>query len=829
MTSIPISDDTSRIGMRLPDGLPNREYTLTDGTVSVILDQSGGINGIEYRGPRRHKARRGSFFSNGIFRGMDFFTRPVIAFELTDNGAAVTPLFRNLTLCPFAVVADSDVNGAPVQYRIWLRGCCVFMEWTTVCEKPRVLKLKLCEKFMDFLNEASAWDTPRFDAVRNAFRYSLLRLPLQAGAGADNHDEQQYEACALVGALDSSTVARRANGSAELSMELSRSHPATIVIAFGDDALHAESEFELAGRQHAAWFEGHVRKYSELASLVPVLQVPGCPDASEIVRLAPLFIRSLVREKNANEVAFRAGGRGYGMYNGWDGQFGSLAMNVCGENDIVRKHILFMTNFRGPNDAIPISCADDFGPVHGESHYHPPQDRALGAGWNVMHDAWFVENLHAAFLRTNDQALMDAAYPAMGRAMRTIRANAGPTGLVESCFGGADYGVQLNRPEFPDPRDTNTLSSRLSGVEDHALLFNACQLGAELACFMRDPETLSACVELSRLLEQNFMRHFFDEETGYLIDCVWPKDNPVNLNRTPRLTALMALGGYGELLSMNAWGRLADFVMRRLTHPEIGLREIPADQPVHPRGANYREKWLQNSTRDLLKLARLAERQDMMDMVLGRLTERFREERLIKENIYNANARPYFDPAKQYLAASWWQCMTSSLWFLGLLEAVAGIRIGRGRLEYIPGDSGHDACLDNLHDGAHCWAFDIRGRGRWIDTLTINGQAMHGTYQFTPIVGDFGQRVQIVKTSRPPATPILYSAGAAKIAVSKAAPDRLETRIQSPGFSRLWFYSPRRPSLRINGNECDYRWCGERNEGTAGIMADGEASLEITC
>ncbi|MCM8769249.1 MAG: hypothetical protein NC911_06185 [Candidatus Omnitrophica bacterium] len=42
--------DFKKIGFVTAEGLPNKEYAISDGTVSVVLDKSAGINGMEYHG-----------------------------------------------------------------------------------------------------------------------------------------------------------------------------------------------------------------------------------------------------------------------------------------------------------------------------------------------------------------------------------------------------------------------------------------------------------------------------------------------------------------------------------------------------------------------------------------------------------------------------------------------------------------------------------------------------------------------------------------------------------------------------------------------------------
>ncbi|HNQ36080.1 MAG TPA: hypothetical protein PKN80_08470, partial [bacterium] len=422
-----------------------------------------------------------------------------------------------------------------------------------------------------------------------------------------------------------------------------------------------------------------------------------------------------------------------------------------------------------------------------------------------------------------------ALYPYAATALTTIAANAGPTGLVESCFGGTDYSEQTNRPRFEDPRDNRTLSSRLSGVEDIGLLFHACQQGAELAGALNDEKLLKTCLNLSRRIEAGFMGHFFDAEEGFFIDCVWPKDKPVNRNRTFRLTSLLALSGHGELLSLDEWDRLADFIVRRLGHPVIGLRECPADQPMHPTGRNRSENWFQNASRETFRLARLSGNQELLRILLEKAEFFFGAERVLRENLYNNQATQFFDASRLYVSTSWWQCMTTASWWLGLLEALAGIRLTQGNLEYLPGDGGSDVRLTNLFYGGRVWEVDVRGRGRFVAGLEINGRPFDGTQQLEAADERPEQRVRIEKTNRPPVHPVVLGAGAARARITRLEPGRLEAGLAAPGYCRLWFYSPEQPRLLVDGRPIRFAWSPKRHEGTAGFRAGGDSRLEIRC
>ena len=815
------------IGLRLPDGLPNKEYAISDGTVSVILDQSGGINMIEYQGPRRTDgARRGAFYSNGVWRREDFFPEPVISFSV-GTGAESQPVpFANLALCPFGVSSTFQIAGIEHEFRIWIRGNAVMVECYSAGASDTKMTVRVIESFTQHHNDSSAWDEPKFDPEFNSLRYNLRRSFILGTTKVPPRTGIAHEACSMIGSF-ADAQCTRSEGTAELTAPVSAESPCRFAIVFAEDVRRAEWLLLEAQEDHERWLEEQLRIYRTLSEGTPHLEADGLTVLPEIARVAPLFIRSMRRTRNADEVAFRASTRGYGIFGGWDGQWGCRVLDACADDETVRRYLNFLDATRGPNGAINLVVDYNFDPLHDHNLHSPPADRHLGDGWTIVMDAWFIQNLHEYYFRTGDRELLDRVYPGIARAIGIIHGNASDKGLVESCFGGTDYADQLGRPLFDDPRDNRTLSSRLTGTEDIGILFNACHLGAELAGVMSDEATLEQCVDLITRIEQHFVSLFFDEEDGYLIDCVWSKDDPVNRTRMFRLLTLLCLTGYGELLVMDLWERIAEFVMDQMRHPLIGLRSVARDQPIPDSGARFKEVWLQNATREVLKFSRLSGCAELLDLQLSKFEEHFEKERVVREDLYNLQAPQHFTVAKSYVSTSWWQNMTASAWWHGIMEAFAGLRWERGLLEYLPGDGGRDVRISNLNREKHTWEISVTGRGRWVESMTVNGERNRGSYQLLPRGDSREQRVEITKTDESPQTPVVFSSGASPLHVTSLELNKLLGTLECPGFARLWFYSPRKPHVRVNGHGQDYRWVEGRKEGTAMVVGKGRLELEI--
>ena len=173
--------------------------------------------------------------------------------------------------------------------------------------------------------------------------------------------------------------------------------------------------------------------------------------------------------------------------------------------------------------------------------------------------------------------------------------------------------------------------------------------------------------------------------------------------------------------------------------------------------------------------------------------------------------------------------MTTHVWWAGIMESIAGLRYERGQLEYLPGDSGLDVELGNFHWGGWRWSMKVAGRGRWIDRMTVNGRHRPGTCQMIPVGDATDQEVVITKTDRPPAGPVILSAGASPVTVTAAEAGVLAASLASPGFARLHFFSPTKPRVTVEGGEIELRWSEKRREGTATIVAAGELEIVIDC
>ncbi|HOL67669.1 MAG TPA: hypothetical protein PKX93_09460, partial [bacterium] len=661
------------------------------------------------------------------------------------------------------ISASCSLGREKLSWKIWIRKKAILIEW--ICSGEVKVTLVVEERFARFYNQYSTWDLPEFDEAANGFRYNLKRNFLVEAAPDMLATGQRYEACGLVSCF-SPVRWKRENDRAWLTAQTEKNQVLCFVITFGEDIHQVLATRQEAMKFASDWAREQWQRYLDLVRSSPGLLARKAPVLMEIIRVTPLFLHSLLREKNPVEVAFRAANRGYGIWNGWDGQWACRVVNACQDFPTVRKYLNFLDACRGPNGAVAFALDYDFGPLYDINLHHPPLDRQLGAGWTVIHDCWALENLHEYFFQTGDLATLKRHYPKAAAVLQTIGANAGPEGLVESCFGGADYSHQVNRRQFPDPRDNRTISSRLTGVEDMGLLYHACQIGAELASLLGDQLTLRTCLELSGKVECSFRKYFFDEEGGFFLDAVWPKDKPAYRNRFFRLTSLLALSGYGELLVINDWETLANFVWNSLTHPVLGLREVPAEQPLPPGGLNRKENWLQNAARETLRLARLAGHARLLQLIVGKYQQHFQQEKVIRENLYNNQASEFFDTKKLYVSTSAWQAMTASAWWFGLLEAVGGLRLGRGQLEYLPGEGLGDVTVSNLRLAGRVWKVVVKGQGQWVSSIVVNGYPQcPGCYQLLPVGKSQWQTALIRKTDRRVSHPVLFSAGASQVKV----------------------------------------------------------------
>ena len=819
------------LGFSLPDGLPNGEYTISDGTISVVLAREGGISAVEYHGPRRtDDARRGAYYANGIWRREPLFDAPVIELAASIGPDAPRPIpFRDLVLCPFGVSTTFRLGGAPCEAAVWIRTPAIFLELVPAADARVGLIVR--EGFLGHRNEVSTWERSEFDAPFTGQRYDLRRN-FAAGTPARESIRQRHEACSAVACLNAA-VRRRDEDRTVLEASVAAGVTARFVIVFGEDTEEVADRLRTAAREGEEWLTGQVARYRAQREGTPRLSAASAAQGAvlaELVRAAPLFVESTRREKDPHEVGLRASTRGYGLWNGWDGGWGCTLLNACDSRDTVARYLNFLDSSRGPNNAIPMAMDFDFGPVRGVNFSHPPDDRAMGEGYHIMHEMWGLANLHQYYHRSGDTAALRARFPAFARSLRTICGHVSECGLVNSCFGGADRPEQLGRPVSPDPRDNNMLTSRLCGPEDHAALFTGCIQGAELAAVLGDGETVRRCADVARRVEKHFAGVFMNRGNGYLLDCVWPKGAPSGRSTLARITALLALAGYGEQLVPDDLDGIADCVMREFRHPVLGLRDIGGNPAVDvPAARRWADHWLQNATCETFKLARLTGRRDLMDVVMSAVLTHFDRNKIIHENLY---AKPEVHPGRPRLhmeATSWWQSMTAWAWWGGVMESVAGVRRERGQVECVPGDAGFDVVVGNLRWAGRIWRVSAQGRGRWPAEIVVNGRLQRGSLQLVPAGDAVAQEAVVRKTDEAPRHPCILSAGAVPVDVVEASPARLRAILRSRGFARLHFYAPARPRLTAGGRTVDITWSERRSEGAASIEASGDVEVVLSC
>lgn len=804
----------------LPHGLPHREYTISDGLISLVIERGGGINMIDYQGPRRTDGlRRGAFFSNGFWRRQPFSTAPALWLTVTPPRAS-TPLpvtLGKLRLAPFGVISQTRSGRLPTMTRLWVCGHQVV--WEASHENGGQFELHIADAFLSAGMDESLWAEPEVARFAPGWIYRLRCKPPRTDT---------MEACALVASLRTGTCGRE-DAAHTLRTQGRRGDAIRFAIIFGESEAELEQRYRRLQRRHKALLHRQTARYRALAAQAPRLNCGtdmGRP-LSDLFRLAPLYVESTRRNTDDNKrVAYRAATRGYGIWNGWDGQWGASLRLICNDDDAAR-YLEFLQQARGANGAIPMTVDYNFGPVSGRNFSAPPADRQLGDGYHICHEMWSLGYLHQVVFGRGDIALAKRYFPAFARSLHTMCGHASAYGLVASAFGGADYPAQIERPVMPDPLDNNMLTSRLSAVEDMALFFTGLHYGAELAALLGDTPTLRLCCATMQRLEQHFAPLFVDQETGYLRDSVWFKDNPVASNRFVRLTAMLALSGYGELLLNDALPGLAAFVNARMRHPELGLCDAPYIHPQSPTYSRWDDKWHQNATRETLKLARLTDDRELLEVQITAIGRQFAADRVIREDLFYTGRTP--EKFKSWAidhAASLWMNMTACAWWHGLLEALVGVRFERGQMEAVPGCAVAAAAVSNLHWGGHRWRWRSEGAGHWPLQLQINGRILRGVAQAQPQGTAAEQEVVVTMAAAPP-QPLILSAGACAVRETAVTNRALEAQIESQGFLRLHFYAPTRPVVTIDGETLPYRWFAACGEGTLVVAKAGLLRIVI--
>ncbi len=525
------------------------------------------------------------------------------------------------------------------------------------------------------------------------------------------------------------------------------------VIVF-DEEVHPPPEDAEPGRIPARTRTTHER----LKAGAPALQVPGYPQVEKFFMTVPGLVESCIIRDHG--IPRATPGSYYWIWS-WDAMVTSLAALRWGGTGVAHHTTAFVNTHRDEGGYIPMRWTRSLEPL---------DTQPRGALEVLLASlAW------ATFCETGDTQVLGTVYPHVVRHFEELSATCDSRGLFVNSGFYPDIPSHFSRTE------TSAVALEIAGF------YTFCRTSENIARIMGDEATARGAVEMALRIEHHFLKIFWDEEHGFLIDGLDLTTGTRNVS-FPLFTLLFLHSPLGMSLIRPKLAECADFIARHLLTP-AGLRVLPS-WDTNAGSETISGAWYPHWDVYALRILRRAGREKDILLWLG-CVERvlnnlgYCPEYLSLEDFDGDNP----DSWRRHGSPSNLNCVTG--WHAALLEGLFGIEIDGGGMTIIPLvlpiEEMHLAGL--RYRGAR---YDVRvqNRGPFLRELRLNGRILRGCCKLPSGMIDPGENsLDIVYGPEPPQWCFREIANAEVLEVHDTE-DRLDIRIRAHGVVDLHLFSP---------------------------------------
>jgi hypothetical protein len=537
------------------------------------------------------------------------------------------------------------------------------------------------------------------------------------------------------------------------------------------------------------------RTHEQLQAAAPVLQIPGYPQVERFFATVPGLVEScIIRDYGVP----RATPGSYYWIWAWDAMVTCLAALRWGNSGVAGHTIAFVDTHRDEGGDIPMRWTRSLVPL---------DTQPRGAL-----EVFLTSLAYATFRDTGDIQPLHIVYPHVVRHFEEISATCDIRGLFANSGFYPDIPARFSRTE------TSAVALEIAGF------YTFCRTCENIARIMGDESTAQCAVAMARRIEDHFLKIFWNEEQGFLIDGLDLATGTRNIS-FPLFSLLFLHSPLGISLIRPKLEECADFIVRHLLTP-AGLRVLPS-WDANAGSETVSGAWYPHWDLYALRILRRAGREKDILCWLGSVERVLKNlgycpEYLSLEDFDGDNP----DSWRRHGSPSNLNCVTG--WHAALLEGVFGIEIDGGGMTIIPlalpiGEM-HLAGL--RFRGAR---YDIRvhNRGPFLQELRLNGTILRGSCKLpSGMIDQRKNSIDIVYGPEPPQWCFREIVNAELLEVHDVE-DRLDIRIRAYGVVDLHLFSPVCCELLLDDVPLGTAGEGEIHSLSRQLFIHGEHTLSL--
>lgn len=557
------------------------------------------------------------------------------------------------------------------------------------------------------------------------------------------------------------------------------------VISFGDSPEGCLKEFRDKALNHEEHFNELLERYELVKASTPDAWIPERDGIRQLVRAIPSHIESA---KLYELDAIRACATSYYWVWGWDSMVAASEMSKWGDLSYQRKIIDFLSSHRHSDGGV--------------AHRFGRNLEILNVKAGVV-DCRFILLAYRHYLETQDETFIQKYYPVLKEVWDNLEDNCDERGFIKGLGTYPDNPKAMGR----------TQDSRVA--VDTGAFFTAAWIMNILGCKCGDGETASRSEKICRLIEENFLKCFFDEEKGMVFDSFTEKGPDMTY---PVYSLIPFISREGSTLLMEVAGRIAKFC-------EANMATSRGNRAIPPWDANtgtecIHGSWFPYWDSCLAKLWRITGRTEALKNFMGLVDGLWHDFGCVPEFIdlrdEDKNGRGCLKIVNG-----------SSGIYKAVLEGVLGIDIDAGGISLLPYSVLESCKIKGLHCGRGVYDFQIEGSGRFIESVKIDGVSIKGTYRIPDELMTPGQHIiEAVYSEHAPGSCLIEDVAGGGLNQPVIREKGLQCEITGYGRKKVVLYCEKNPVVFFNGKEATYVRCAD-NRVIVSLESGGFLEIEM--
>jgi len=504
-------------------------------------------------------------------------------------------------------------------------------------------------------------------------------------------------------------------------------------------------------RKSIADFEKNLAREKRDCAPALTVNLENLPEAGHFFELFPGFQRKLILAESDTEMMVRAANFNYHFFALWDDIYPIRDFLLNGEPERAKKMIRYMLNYPWAE-----TCP-----------------------WVTMH---LIVTLGEYLAFADEPEFEQECLPNFIKFFHFMERFADPkTGLLKMSLNcGVDNSEEVGMTDLFYP-------SCLNGW-----WYDALRSLENFARDLNEGEIAERCRELSAKVEANYEMAFYNEKEGYLRQA---RTDSFELPRVEVFHYTHTIGmdyNFGRYLFRRILPQLARYQATRLYHA-MGHTAVAWDSAVPCeawKGIHMSQHYGHEG-----KTARCGGRADEAVRIMNGFLAYFKHHQLAIETLNLTGDE------RDVTMTTRWQGFGATGIAQGILRGACGLDWTRGGFAWLPADEAGRVEVKNLLFRNVVCDVVVSGKGKYIDSFTVNGAEVKGAMQIPVELFPASGTAKIVlhRSEIAPEHPVLLQATDLAVGEVKVQKKRLSFTVKTSAHAPILIQSAKAPQILVNG------------------------------